>query len=295
MVWTRSLRLGLAAVSAGVLTAGPAAASVRASSGWGTAITLPGIATLNHGNSQVVSMSCPAPGDCAAAGSVWAKAEEIPGTAALNTHGFAQGDAVSCPSARHCSLGGTYNGAGQQGFVAQQSGGVWADAEAIPGLAALNQGGLVELSSLSCGAAGDCAAGGSYFPSATGTSQVPFVVSETGGVWDNAEPVPGLAAFSTGSFESLNSVSCSSAGECSAGGVYSTAAAPAEAFVVDETGGTWQAAQEVPGTAELNTGGSATVFAAACAPGGSCTLGGDYRNINAGTNGHEQAFIDSQG
>jgi hypothetical protein len=289
---------------------------------WGKAAPIPGQSSLpNEDPNQtalfVTSLSCApgAAGNCAltgnyfatvpteqafvadSAGGVWANAEQIPGSAALNAGGFAEGDAVSCPAAGHCSLGGTYNDGSPatQGFVAQQSGGVWANAEAIPGLAALNKEGFVALSSLSCGAAGDCAAGGSYTASGSPFSQPTFVVTETGGAWGKAEQVPGLAALSDGNFESLNSVSCSAAGQCSAGGFYSTATAAAEAFVANETGGTWQTAQEVPGTAALNTGNNATTFAVSCAPGGSCALGGDYRYSKAGTNGHEQAFVDNQG
>jgi hypothetical protein len=40
--------------------------------------------------------------------------------------------------------------------------GTWGTAIEVPGLGSLNQGGLAQLASVSCGAAGTCAAVGSY-------------------------------------------------------------------------------------------------------------------------------------
>src|SRR5260370_40606801 len=56
---------------------------------------------------------------------------------------------------------------------------VWGAAEEVPGTAALNQLGFAELTSMSCGAAGNCSAGGFYTDS-SGRQQA-FVVSQTGG------------------------------------------------------------------------------------------------------------------
>lgn len=41
--------------------------------------------------------------------------------------------------------------------------GSWGNAEELPGTAALNKGGDAEVLSLSCGAPGDCSAGGLYY------------------------------------------------------------------------------------------------------------------------------------
>src|SRR5262250_1618242 len=44
-------------------------AAARAGGSWGRAITVPGLAALNTGrNANVLSVSCPAPGSCAAGG-----------------------------------------------------------------------------------------------------------------------------------------------------------------------------------------------------------------------------------
>jgi hypothetical protein len=76
------------------------------------------------------------------------------------------------------------------------------------------------------------------------------------------------------------SLSCAAAGDCGAGGVYSDASGLQQAFVANESGGTWGAAQEVPGTAALNPGGLAGTQAVSCAPAGGCSAGGDYANAN---------------
>ena len=81
----------------------------------------------------------------------------------------------------------------------------------------------------------------------------------------------------------MASVSCATAGDCSAGGDYY--AAGNQAFVVTQANGTWGRAEEVPGTAALNTGGGAQVTSVSCAAAGQCSAGGYYDG-----SGH-QAFV----
>jgi hypothetical protein len=110
--------------------------------------------------------------------------------------------------------------------------GTWGKAREVPGLGALNAGGDAQISSLSCGSAGNCSAGGSYEDSSGYHSQA-FVVSQAGGTWGKATEV--AAALNAGRNASLNSVSCASAGNCSAGGSYADSSGHTQAFVVDET------------------------------------------------------------
>jgi hypothetical protein len=151
-----------------------------------------------------------------ATGGTWGKAQEVPGTAALN--GITS---VSCASAGNCSAGGNYTSAGSldfQAFVVSEVNGTWRKSEEVPGTAALNTGGSAEVTSVSCASAGDCSAGGNG-----------FVVSEVNGTWRRAEEVRGSAAFNKGGARII-SLSCASAGHCSAVGVSS-----AFLFVVSET------------------------------------------------------------
>jgi hypothetical protein len=110
---------------------------------------------------------------------VWGTAQQVPGTAALNAGGFAEITSVSCAKAGGCSAGGSYRDASghPQAFVAGEVNGVWGTAQQVPGTAALNKGGLAQISSVSCAKADDCSVGGSY-ADASGHLQE-FVVDET--------------------------------------------------------------------------------------------------------------------
>src|ERR1022692_4250757 len=95
--------------------------------------------------------------------------------------------------------------------------GSWGRAIEVPGLGVLNKGDA-DVASVSCGSAGNCAAGGNYADSAGGEHG--FVASERNGVWGRAIEVPGLEALSAGGYSEVLSVSCASAGDCAAGGSY---------------------------------------------------------------------------
>ena len=154
------------------------------------------------------------------------------------------------------------------------SGGTWGTAREVPGTAALNAGGQAQVGSVSCASAGNCTAAGSYTDS-SGHTQA-FVVSQVRGTWGTADEVPGTATLNTGGNAVINSLSCGSAGNCSAGGFYTDSALRSQAFVASETGGTWHAALEVPGTAALNQRGDDWISSVSCASAGNCSAGGYY-------------------
>lgn len=228
-----------------------------------------------------------APGGSLAAASkgIWHTAREIPGTAALNEGGNAQGVSISCPSAGNCTAtGGYYNASGaQQPFVVSEVNGRWRTATRVPGIAAPGTGAMIW--SVSCASAGNCGAGGSF----TVGSQRAFVANEVNGTWSPVVMVPGMAALSGGSAH-VNSVSCASAGNCSAGGDYTDTNGAQQAFVVDEANSHWQNAIEVPGTQILNTGRTAAVNSVSCAAPGNCIAGGSYMQNGLG----QQAFVASE-
>ncbi len=148
--------------------------------------------------------------------------------------------------------------------------GTWRTAIEVPGLSALNKG-SVEVAPVSCGSAGNCAAGGDYLDG-SGRGQV-FVVSERNGTWRRAIEVPGPG---NGGIGILASVSCASAGNCAAGGRYRDGSGHTQAWVVSETNGSWRRAIEVPGSGILNFGGDAGVTSVSCAWAGNCAAGGFY-------------------
>ena len=278
---------------------------------WRTAIEVPGTAALNvHGDASVISVSCASAGNCSAGGQyvdsswsgqafvvnqvngTWRKAMEVPGTAILN-NGGAWIVSVSCASAGNCSAGGTYGDGERSGvatrqvFVVTEVNGTWHTAVEVPGTAALNTGGGADMYAVSCASAGNCSAVGSYFTSYSHA----FVVSEVNGTWKTAMEVPGTATLNQGRIAYAISVSCASAGNCSAGGTYTDSSRNMQAFVVSEVNGTWHTALEVPGTATLNQGGNAFIQSVSCASAGNCSAGGGYTD----SSGHRQAFVVREG
>jgi hypothetical protein len=112
-----------------------------------------------------------------------------------------------------------------------------------------------------------------------------------GGTWGTAKEVPGIAALDAGAGAEINSLSCASPGNCSAGGEYSSdSSGHGQAFVVSQAGGIWGSAIEVPGSGALNVTGDARVSSVSCASPGDCSAGGDYTDSSH----HLEAFVDSQ-
>ena len=164
----------------------------------------------------------------------------------------------------------------------------WGNAIEVPGNAALNAGGYSQVSSVSCPSTGNCSAGGGYVDSSS--SSQAFVVSQVNSTWGTAIEVPGTGSLNAGGNAQVNSVSCASAGNCSAGGSYTDASDATQAFVVSEVNGTWGNAIEVPGVASLNAAGEAQVSSVSCGSAGNCSAGGYYTDGSGGV----QAFVASQ-
>jgi hypothetical protein len=85
-----------------------------------------------------------------------------------------------------------------------------------------------------------------------------------------------MTALTRRIFGTVTSVSCSSAGNCSAGGWYTDSADISQPFVVSQVNGTWHNALKVPGISILNKGGGAIVTAVSCTSPSSCSAAGSY-------------------
>jgi len=193
------------------------------------------------------------------------------------------GAEMSCAAPGECAASGYYTDAdGYQGFVVTQTGGVWGDAEPVPGLKALNVGNNVGALSVSCAAPGECAASG-FYKDAVGAQG--FVVTQTGGVWGDAEPVPGLKALNVGNNAWTEEVSCAAPGECAASGFYKEDNDKVQGFVVTQTDRVWGVAQLVPGLKALNVGDEAYAGSVSCAAPGECSATGTYKDGNDGAQG----------
>jgi hypothetical protein len=200
----------------------------------------------------------------------WQAARPVPGLATT-----APGSAVtsvSCPSSGNCGLGGYYAGSSRhdQAFVASEVSGTWHQAQPVPGLATLNAGGDARVTSLSCPAAGTCAAAGPYQPR-SGPGQL-FVADETAGQWKRAVQVPGSGKLITGTGSTVGQVSCASTATCTVGGTLSTGASATRGFFAAETSGRWGTLYVVP------DGTSTTITALSCPAAGYCAAGGQQMN-----------------
>ena len=197
---------------------------------WGKALQI-------RGMSEVDSLSCATASNCSAGGGPfavskingsWGKAEKVPGLANLSRGGNAHIESLSCAAPGNCAAGGFIAGnGGDHAFLASQTGGTWGTALKVPGLAA---GPSSFVNSVSCGAAGTCAAVGS-----AGSPIQGFVISEDNGTWGTAINPPGLAALNKGGGAQINAVSCATADNCAAGGDYADSPHGPQAFTVSQT------------------------------------------------------------
>jgi cytochrome c551/c552 len=279
---------------------------------WGSAIEVPGLATLNaDGAADVTSVSCASAGNCTAGGGytdgsghaqgfvagekngTWGQAIEVPGLGTLNADGDADVLTVSCASAGNCAAGGFYFDGEQneQGFVAGEKNGVWGQAIDPPGLGPLNASNndpLAFVSSVSCSSPGNCTAVGDYgWP----YSWV-FLASEKNGTWGKVTSVAISASIAVGRFASIGTVSCASAGNCATGGgaenMTQGGDGPA-AFLTVQRNGRWAASTAVPGLKALNKVDpeEASVVSVSCGAAGDCTASGYFTDKH----GHSQGFV----
>lgn len=94
--------------------------------------------------------------------------------------------------------------------------------------------------------------------------------------WGPAMEVRGLPTHNYLFGSDLFSVSCASAGNCSAGGNYAVNAKRSQAFVVNETNGVWGSAQTVPGFTNRDASENTEVYVMSCPSAGNCSAGGSY-------------------
>jgi hypothetical protein len=142
--------------------------------------------------------------------------------------------------------------------------------------------GSSSVTALSCGSPGNCSAGGYYANSADDVSQV-FVVNEKKGTWGRAAELAGIASLNVGKSARLESMSCPSAGNCSAIGFYSIGEDNRRSFVAGEKNGKWGKAQKVPGTQSLEIAGTAPIMSVSCSSAGNCAAFGTYSTASGTT------------
>lgn len=281
-----------------------AAAGSSASWAIGVEAALPANAASTSQNVSINSVSCPSVGNCSAVGTYldssgntqgllltetagsWATGVEaaLPANAA-STNRFVEVSSVSCASAGNCTAVGTYldnsindNG---EGLLLTETAGSWAKGvEAVlPGNASsINQN--VQLPSVSCASAGNCTAVGGYLDNSNNTGQG-LLLTETSGTWSSgvAPALPANAATDQGAF--LTSVSCTSAGNCGAVGVYNDNSAVSQGLLLSETAGSWATGTEAPLPANASTTNpGVSITSVSCSSTGNCSAVGYYDDNN---------------
>ena len=146
------------------------------------------------------------------------------------------------------------------------------------------------LNGVSCPNAGNCVGVGWYLTAVTTGTDGPVDVmaaSESGGTWEPAQEIqlPAGAHLGPGAGPTLNSVACTSVGNCEAAGQYPTdSIGDTTAMVVNETSGVWGQAAEValpnkamqPPVSGSAATRSATLSGISCTGPGDCEAVGTY-------------------
>ncbi len=273
---------------------------------WGDAQPLAGLPAVATGSTpSFASVSCGPPDFCTAVGTyddtgnspqafavtetggTWATPATLDASGLGSAESIGLGD-LSCPAAGECTLIGSYTpgttGAMPAPLTADESGGAWRALRPLAGVPGLPHSSAVTesgLTSLSCGAPGDCTAGGSY---QYATVQQPFLVSESGHSWGDPQPVPGIATVGSSgpgdnSLENLvTSVSCPDASDCAVAGTYFPQPNSAGLFfTLDEAAGAWGQAKAlgIPSADSVNAASTAFV---SCRSAGNCVIAATAAN-----------------
>jgi hypothetical protein len=109
----------------------------------------------------------------------WGEPELAPGIPVLaSRRGFVEFNAISCPAPGDCSAAGDYQDYHRDGraFIIGETDGTWQTARQVPGISALDQGGTAGAEAVSCAAIGHCSAAG-YFYHKDSQHEYLFVVS----------------------------------------------------------------------------------------------------------------------
>ena len=279
---------------------------------WATGVepSLPANASRNA-DASLGAVSCASAGNCTAVGRYydssghgqvllstetsgrWARGVEASLPANAGTNPNLSLDSVSCASAGNCTAVGVYfvGSDQEQGLLLTETSGTWATGveASLPANARTSQPDVV-LESVSCASAGNCTAVGTYANSDTFKG---LLVTETSGTWAAGVEAPLPANAGTDPYVYLSSVSCGSAGNCTAVGEYQNTTedtpsglGPHDGVLLTETSGTWAAGVEppLPANAGTNQGGAGSV---SCASAGNCAAVGGYTD----SSGHAQGLL----
>jgi hypothetical protein len=227
-------------------------------------------------------------------GGVWATPVAFQDTILLSSSSTIV-DAVSCASAGNCTAVGSFTNVDgdREAFAQTQTNGVWG--QAVPAVFA---GGVQNVSpsavlvSVSCSSPGNCTAVGDF--SDVNSHSEGFAQTQTDGTWGQAVPTTISIATPHDATrgDELDSVSCASAGNCTAVGNYRLSYGQVAAFAQTQTDGVWSDAipAQFAGGVVDNAGDGSRAVEVSCAGVGNCTAIGVYR----ATGGENRPFMQTQ-
>ena len=263
---------------------------------------------------ELMSVSCPTDGTCAAVGlydaagvpdgstyvaiqeplldylsdGVWTTSEgALPSD--LEPGRASNQFSVSCPSATTCmAIGnawGEYDGQGGedqpgdwQALIYILNDGSW-QLQGPPPLPANYQDNLT-VSSVSCPDVNDCVVVGSYGYYGTYNTSLGLILTDSSGVWSAEEaPLPSNAddVPARSGMQVLDAVDCVDAGDCVAGGSYEDTTGNVDPFFDTLQAGTWTASEApVPANAEVPSQGGDSVTGISCPAEDACVADGSY-------------------
>jgi hypothetical protein len=130
------------------------------------------------------------------------------------------------------------------------------------------------MDSVSCASAGDCSAVGNYFDSSG--NQEGLLLSEVAGKWAKGVEATPPATAGSNPFLGLDSVSCASAGNCSAVGTFLDSSGNQQGLLSTESSGKWAKAVEASPPADTRANPLVFVGSVSCAKPGDCSAVGNY-------------------
>jgi hypothetical protein len=213
-------------------------------------------------------------------GGSWGKAQTLP------VGGQSTVSGVACAPRGPCvAVGKIETDAGPQLFVEAERHGRWSAGQTVRMAASEIPG---DLNGVACPRPGDCVTVGDV--QGTGNYQVPIVVTESNGTWQDAAEI--TLPRSTGLHDrgaDLSSVACGAPGSCLAVGYYNVvpSGAVARPMAVAESQARWSPAWAVAAPpAAVPAGGAETpdfmgLDSVGCMPDGSCLAVGAHRTMQA--------------
>jgi homospermidine synthase len=171
-------------------------------------------------------------------------------------------------------------GAGATGAAAAATT-VTATEAALPANTASNP--AVNLTSVSCASAGNCTAVGSYIHS-SGKRQG-LLLTQTAGTWATGTQAALPTGVKSNPGVTLPSVSCASAGNCTAVGSWIDSSGNRHGLLLTQTAGTWAAGTDAPLPANAASNPLVLLRSVSCASAGNCTAVGLYTDSSGNSQG----------